>query len=76
MFNIEDFNKHVTKIEYDGLVGYKCNKDSWVVGLQEDHHNASFEAYRLFQKHFIDGEYVPDLKNAPWLSRFFNWIFI
>ena len=74
MFNIDDFNRHVTKIEVDGLTGYKCNKGAWVVQLQQNEYSASFEAYTHFQEHFIDGEYHPDLKELSWLTRFFNWL--
>ena len=74
MFNIADFNQHVTKVEIDGLVGYKCNKGSWVVELQENSHSASFEAYTYFQSHLIDGKYHPGLIKVSWFDRFINWL--
>ena len=73
MFNIEDFNRHVIKTNVAGLVSYKCAKGSWVVELQESN-VASLEAYKHFQKHFIDGEYHANLKEVPMLDRFINWI--
>ena len=73
MFNINDFDRHVTRIEVDGLTGYKCNKGAWVV-MPQDSYCASFEAYTHFQRHFIDGVYYPDLGKVSWLNRFINWL--
>ena len=74
MFNIDDFNRHVTKVEVDGLIGYTCDRGAWVVELQENAYSASFEAYTNFQEHFIDGEYRPVIKDVHWLIRLFKWL--
>ena len=75
MFNIEDFNKHVTRFEIKGLTSFQCDKGCWSVPPQE-HCDATIEAFHLFQKHFINGEYYPDLSKVPALTRFFNWLSI
>ena len=75
MFNIEDFNRHVTRMDIDGLTSFQCDKGCWSVPPQK-HCDATIEAYHMFQKHFINGVYHADLAKVPWFSRFINWLFV